>query len=82
MQAIEAMITDALTLADPFLKFTQTVWDPKAFWKVSSAGKRLPSSSDLYPAGLWILLVFSRHRYLSLWQSPERHRNALSCAGL
>jgi hypothetical protein len=78
------MITDALTLADPFLKFTETVWDPKAFWKVSLQGKgfQAPQTWISLVSGLWILLVSSGPRDLSLRQLPERHRNASACAVL
>jgi hypothetical protein len=41
---------------------------------------RLESRWSLDLAGLEMTIF--RQRYLSLWQSPERHRNALSCAGL
>lgn len=34
MQAVEAMIADALCLADPYLRFTETVNDPATYWKV------------------------------------------------
>ncbi|GAQ87196.1 hypothetical protein KFL_003380010 [Klebsormidium nitens] len=34
VKAVEAMITDALSLADPYLKFTETVNDPATYWKL------------------------------------------------